>query len=304
LFTASVWLQHADSNYYLPMITPEKKVLVIAGMHRSGTSLITQWLYKCGLHVGDNLMEPSFANVQGYFEDLDFVTAHENILQEEKLKTSGLVVCNNIDIKEKNIKHLKNIISKKSSEHNEWGWKDPRTCLFLDTYAALIPGAYYLVIIRDFEETISSLISRHYKGSVKKYQHKKGFSKWLWENYKKKRRMHLLCRKYATYYLKVWILYNENLLKHLQTLPPNRFMVVHSSLLKENDAEIFSHFTDEWNFSLHYYPFNNVFKSNLWSNKIDTLSYIKDKELLSHAYTLMKKLQTYSTITDTVPLEN
>jgi len=31
------------------------RVLVIIGMHRSMTSLLTQWLDKCGLQVGDDL---------------------------------------------------------------------------------------------------------------------------------------------------------------------------------------------------------------------------------------------------------
>ena len=31
-------------------------ILVIAGMHRSGTSLITHWLHDCGLQVGERLV--------------------------------------------------------------------------------------------------------------------------------------------------------------------------------------------------------------------------------------------------------
>ena len=48
------------------------KVLVILGMHRSGTSLVANWLHDCGLHVGDRLLEGTFANEKGYFEDLIF----------------------------------------------------------------------------------------------------------------------------------------------------------------------------------------------------------------------------------------
>ncbi|HJT73097.1 MAG TPA: hypothetical protein VJ720_03740, partial [Chitinophaga sp.] len=58
------------------------KVLVITGMHRSGTSLITQWLYRCGLHVGDNFMGAGIGNEDGHFEDLDFYNWHRNILND------------------------------------------------------------------------------------------------------------------------------------------------------------------------------------------------------------------------------
>ena len=284
------------------MITPGKKVLIIVGMHRSGTSLVTQWLYKCGLHVGDHLMEASIANVQGHFEDLDFVNAHVNMLRKKRLKASGLTVYNIDNIDEQNKAELKKIIQQKNKEHDEWGWKDPRTCLFLDTYAALIPRAFYLVVIRNFEETISSLIARQYKESVKKYQHKKGVSKWIWEFYKKKRRMHSLCKQYAAFYLKVWIHYNEQILRLLKTLPETRYMVVHSALLAENDTEVYAHLTNVWNFSLHYYSFNNVYTASLWGNKADVLSYIKDKQLLARAYGLQQELQNYSTVLEPVLL--
>lgn len=271
-------------------------------MHRSGTSLTTQWLYKCGLPVGDNLMEPSFANVQGYFEDLDFVNAHVAILQKKNLKPCGMVVCDTNDIGEQNTARLNEIIRNKNQKHLQWGWKDPRTCLFLNTYARLIPDAYYLVVLRNFEETISSLITRHYKTSEAKYRQKTGFSRWLWENYKKKRRMHVLCRRYATHYLKVWVHYNQLILQQLQTLPNNRYIVVHSSLLRVHDIEVFAHLTNEWNFSLHYIPFNTIYTKALWSNKTDVLSYIKDKQLLARAQQLQQALVQYATIGEAVTL--
>jgi hypothetical protein len=241
-------------------------------------------------------MGASFANVQGHFEDLDFVNTHIRVLKKKKIKASGLTVCNVDNIEEQHKAQLKSIIQQKNCEHDEWGWKDPRTCLFLDTYAALIPKAFYLVVIRDFEETISSLIVRQYKEGVKKYRHKKGISKWIWEFYKKKRRMHKLCKQYAGFYLKVWIHYNNNILKQLKTLPANRYMVVHSALLAENDAEVYAQIVNVWNFSLHYCPCSNVYTRSLWGNKADVLSYIKDKQLLARAYRLQQELQSYSAV--------
>ena len=53
------------------------KILIIVGMHRSGTSLITQWLYRCGLSIGNKLAPADIGNVEGYFEDSDFLKLHE-----------------------------------------------------------------------------------------------------------------------------------------------------------------------------------------------------------------------------------
>jgi hypothetical protein len=49
-------------------------------MHRSGTSLISQWLSHCGLHLGERLLGPGIGNAEGHFEDLDFLEFHEQIL--------------------------------------------------------------------------------------------------------------------------------------------------------------------------------------------------------------------------------
>jgi len=67
-----------------------------------------------------------------------------------------------------------------------------------------------------------------------------------------------------------------------------------------------SHLTKEWDFPLHYYPFNEVYTKELWNrrNTTEVLSYIKDKQLLASAHQLQKILQQYSTIAEAVPISN
>jgi hypothetical protein len=49
------------------------KVLCIAGMHRSGTSLVTSWLQRCGLQIDDGqLLAANTGNPTGHFEDIEF----------------------------------------------------------------------------------------------------------------------------------------------------------------------------------------------------------------------------------------
>ena len=49
-----------------------KKIVVVLGMHRSGTSAVTKSLEALGVQLGDNLMPPvEEANAKGYFEDMD-----------------------------------------------------------------------------------------------------------------------------------------------------------------------------------------------------------------------------------------
>ncbi|HVX29275.1 MAG TPA: hypothetical protein VHA53_02260, partial [Nitrolancea sp.] len=60
----------------------ESKVLVVAGMHRSGTSLTANWLAQCGLDVGQDLLAGLPDNPTGHFEDRSFVYLHIDMLAD------------------------------------------------------------------------------------------------------------------------------------------------------------------------------------------------------------------------------
>ena len=120
------------------------KILVITGMHRSGTSLITQWLHKCGLPVGDRLLGALVGNAEGHFEDLDFVEFHTLELERQGMAGNGLDTRAVHEMDQAATQQLTALIAAKNGEHAAWGWKDPRTCLFLSVYRKLLPGAHYL----------------------------------------------------------------------------------------------------------------------------------------------------------------
>ena len=46
----------------------------------------------------------------------------------------------------------------KFSRNHDWGWKDPRTCLFLDYYRALDSGVNFLIVFREPEVVVASLL--------------------------------------------------------------------------------------------------------------------------------------------------
>ncbi|MBS1528172.1 MAG: hypothetical protein JST19_21175, partial [Bacteroidetes bacterium] len=73
-------------------------VLIILGMHRSGTSLVTNWLYHCGLQVGENLLGKNAGNEEGHFEDTEFLKLHEEILAANGLPDTGLFAGKDIKI--------------------------------------------------------------------------------------------------------------------------------------------------------------------------------------------------------------
>ena len=135
------------------------RVLVVAGMHRSGTSLLTSVLQRSGLDVGGRLLGPNRGNPYGHFEDLDFFDFHEASLRRSKasvlLQSFSALQPHTAEEE----KHALKLIRARETLPL-WGWKDPRTCLFLDFWSKLLPRASYVLVYRHPIHVVLSLLRR------------------------------------------------------------------------------------------------------------------------------------------------
>lgn len=269
------------------------KILVIAGMHRSGTSLISQWLYQCGLNLGETLLGSGIGNTEGHFEDTDFLRFHEDTLEANNSSRCGFINASIPELSTYQREKLKGIIGFKSAINTEWGWKEPRTCLFLDHYREIIPDAYYLVIVRDFNATVTSLIRREIRYTDFKYQSKNWLSRTLWTKMRRNRTQERLFKDKCEFYLQIWIGYNEALLKNVQSLSKNKFIVTDPSMLGELNTKIFDKLVNNWHFSLKYADFKKVYKETLLGEAVDIEPFIADKCLLEKANNLQNELRKY-----------
>jgi hypothetical protein len=134
-----------------------KELIIISGMHRSSTSLITQYLRLCGVSLGTNLLGPHKDNEDGYFENRAIVELHQQLI----MKTgSNLFDC---EIQTAYSEDSKRIISNEIEilklTGDIFGFKDPRNSLFLEPIRNLFPDAKQILIYRCFEEVIDSLIN-------------------------------------------------------------------------------------------------------------------------------------------------
>jgi O-antigen biosynthesis protein len=136
-----------------------QSVIITTGMHRSGTSLTASLLQSAGLNIGDRLMGASTGNDKGHFEDLDFVEFHQNVLQSQGISIAGWTKENKIPVQEQYLGAAQALIKTKQ-EYPIWGWKDPRTSLFLDFWSELIPHAKFIFIYRSPWEVVDSLFRR------------------------------------------------------------------------------------------------------------------------------------------------
>jgi hypothetical protein len=271
----------------------QSKTLMVVGMHRSGTSLITNWLQRCGLQVGEKLAGADIGNVDGHFEDVEFLRMHEEILVSNDLDPKGLVYDKEIDINVYQREKLKSVIKVKNQRYKQWGWKEPRTCLFLKLYRELLPGSKYLVIVRDYPAVVNSLLKRHFGHIDKKYLARGRFSRFVWLTFRCNRRKRKFYSENTEYYLKVWIDYNEHILSMLAELSPEDYMVVNYSQLKKSDTQVFSLLTNTWRFALKYFSFKDVYKEELISSTVDLYPFITDYSLLSKAKTVEDEFKKY-----------
>jgi hypothetical protein len=271
----------------------QKRVLIITGMHRSGTSLITQWLTNCGLQMGETLEPGGNGNIEGHFEDVEFLKMHEEILAGHNLPATGLTVghVDQFTIYER--EKLKSIIKVKQQLYDQWGWKDPRSCLFLDVYKELLPDARYLVILRNYQSVVSSLLRREFKVIDNKYMARKYLSRLVWLRFRKARRQARFYKHYATEYLKVWIAYNQDILNCIRALPRDAFVVVNYSMLQQEDTQVFEYLKNKWNLALRYSKFKDIFKEHLIGQDVPLEQYISDNKLIAQALVLQAELKQY-----------
>lgn len=134
--------------------------LVILGMHRSGTSVVTSALASAGLAIGDRLVEAAPGNDEGHFEDRDFVELHARILRANGLGSEGYATSASIHIPPELEAEAHTIVANRRQAGKPWGWKDPRATLFLDFWLSLLPEARFLMLFRRPWAVVDSLYRR------------------------------------------------------------------------------------------------------------------------------------------------
>ena len=137
------------------------RILVITGMHRSGTSLVAGLAAAGGVDMGAELMPASKGNRQGHFEDLELVRFHEACLER---RGAGALLPPAADFEIEQFDHEEERVARailaRRAGKALWGWKDPRTTLFLPLWDHLLAGAFFVLVYRHPVEVALSLVRR------------------------------------------------------------------------------------------------------------------------------------------------
>ncbi|HVX86212.1 MAG TPA: sulfotransferase [Phycisphaerae bacterium] len=138
---------------------------ILAGMHRSGTSFAASLLQSAGVGMGEKLYAADRGNVKGHFEDMDFVEVHRAALLGNGLDETGWSDRWPLEVPPEVAAQARALVQQKAARTvngaaGEWGWKDPRTTLFLDFWHTLMPEARFIFLYREPWEVADSLFRR------------------------------------------------------------------------------------------------------------------------------------------------
>lgn len=115
------------------------ELLLVCGMHRSGTSVVTRCLELFGYSLGESLMEPGEDNPTGFFEDLDVVDLNDQLLLENGSTWDAPVFVERDGLlwSPPRLNDAVAIIKNKLESAPKLAIKDPRVCLTLPFWRAV-----------------------------------------------------------------------------------------------------------------------------------------------------------------------
>ncbi len=146
-----------------------KKVVVVLGMHRSGTSALMSLLNHVQLDIGNELLRPAQGvNDKGFWENKNIVNLHETILDSLGYSWDSIFTIDSATLVDKVYKIFKtsvtDLIKNEFTSNSIWGFKDPRTCRLLPLWLKYFNEAniepVFLIIYRNPSEVAASLKKR------------------------------------------------------------------------------------------------------------------------------------------------
>lgn len=140
-----------------PAAGQRPRIVVVLGMHRSGTSLLTGTLQKAGLELG-KVVHSAPHNRKGNRESISIRTVHEDLLERaggswrqplESVRWSPVHQA------------LRDPIISRFQGQPLWGVKDPRALFCLEGWLEVLPQMQLVGIVRHPESVVRSLQARN-----------------------------------------------------------------------------------------------------------------------------------------------
>ena len=230
------YLLSSSMHFSLQRLEEFKGPILIAGLHRSGTSLMCRILSRCGLEFPGDLQEPDQDNSTGYYENSTFVSLHRTWfsgLPYDAWPDWGLSSNSPISplgkyewtVSAENFVSTLDRARIYSSESNSepfWGLKDPRSTLILPFWRSIFNQNLLVVGVYRTPWDISDAFMRI---------------------------SNPLFRVQPHLVLSSWLSYNEALLSYLEAYPHSSSLFA-SSWLVQDPMRIIKCLKERWGIGL------------------------------------------------------
>ena len=144
--------------------------ILVAGMHRSGTSALAGALSLLGVPLGQRLLEPGPDNPKGYWEHRDIVAVHERLLaalgsrwDDVRALPAGWLAS---DAAVHAAAAIGELVARDFAGKPLWAVKDPRLCRFLPLWFQVLGRQgvrpVVLFMVRDPSEVAESIEARNH----------------------------------------------------------------------------------------------------------------------------------------------
>ena len=164
-------------------------IYVILGMHKSGTTLLSQILHHSGISMGNFDAGLSYDRGNKY-ERQDAKELNEEILKAKGINSVFISPPKPLQATEEQRASMRQIIRRCNHQHENWGFKDPRTCLTYPIWASELPEHKIITICRSHDE--------------------------LWQRYRPKRFSRYREPYIAWKFINAWYESNLNILNYLK----------------------------------------------------------------------------------------
>jgi hypothetical protein len=159
-----------------PILEPAKRrkqrIIVVLGMHRSGTSLLANLLSVLGVNLGGDLLPGDASNEMGYWENESIYRTQDALLNHLAKDWGDCGLGYPFAIDWERLPELRSykeelvsiVRAEITGAKGIWGFKDPRTCRLLpmwkEIFAELDLEPLYLLAVRDPAVVAESLVKR------------------------------------------------------------------------------------------------------------------------------------------------
>jgi len=153
------------------------RLVLVLGMHRSGTSVVARGLRALGVDLGTKALEVGDDNKKGFWEDSDFKGLNIEMLEAVNHDWDSIEHITNADVSillskgflEKAI----SLIREKTKSSKVFGLKDPRASILLTFWVAVFErlnlDVSYVIAVRNPRSVVKSLSTRSKMNRTKAY---------------------------------------------------------------------------------------------------------------------------------------